>query len=66
MPQDQRTARCLAESGILNMRYCVQQWAYRCPSVMAGIVPAFHGLRVEAVDASLHWHDGDHAPKRRS
>ena len=37
-------------------------------AVMAGLVPAIHGLRVdpaEVVDASLRWHDGDHAPKSR-
>ena len=36
--------------------------------VMAGLVPAIHGLRVDpakVVDASLRGHDGDHAPKSR-
>jgi hypothetical protein len=33
----------------------------RSLTVMAGLVPAIHGLQVdptEAVDASLRWHDG--------
>ena len=38
----------------------------RSRTVMTGLIPAIHGLRVdpaEVVDAGLRWHDGDHAPK---
>ncbi len=38
----------------------------RSLTVMAGLGPAIHGwgpIQAEVVDASLRWHDGDHAPK---
>jgi hypothetical protein len=62
-----RKIRNVLQSAVLYQRP-LRGTHRRALTVMAGLVPAIHGLRVdpaEVADASLRWHDGDHARKSR-